>query len=94
MKTTNNRSDAGQPPALILDKGADGSITRPQVQPICGIEGTDFGHYHCCHGEKIDGAVRMVSQGEHRYLITYEDGAATWDIDDWNDARLEVDGPA
>jgi uncharacterized protein YheU (UPF0270 family) len=72
----------------------DGSITWPQVQQICGIEGTDFGHYHYCYGEKIRQALHTITQGEHRYLITYEDGAAAWDTDDWKDARLEVDGPA
>lgn len=72
----------------------DGSITWPQVQKIYGIEGTDFGHYHYCYGEKIEEAVRMVSQGEHRYLITYEDGAPAWVTDDWNEVKLEIDGPA
>jgi hypothetical protein len=71
-----------------------GSITWPQVQKICGIKGTDFGQYHYQYGEKIEEAVRMVSQGEHRYVITYEDGAPAWDTDDWNDVKLEIDGPA
>jgi uncharacterized protein YheU (UPF0270 family) len=72
----------------------DGSITWPEVQKICGIKGTDFGQYHYQYGDKIEQAVRTVTQGEHRYLITYEDGAPAWDTDDWRDVKLEIDGPA
>jgi uncharacterized protein YheU (UPF0270 family) len=71
-----------------------GSITWPEVQKICGIKGTDFGQYHNQYGVKIEKAVRTVSQGEHRYVITYEDGAPAWDTEDWKDVKLEIDGPA
>jgi hypothetical protein len=72
----------------------DGSIAWPQVQNICGISGTDFGHYHYCYGEKIERALQTITQGEKRYLIMYEDGAPAWDTDDWKDVKLEIDGPA
>jgi hypothetical protein len=72
----------------------NGSITWPQVQKICRIRGTDFGQYHDQHGGKIDQVLRAITKGEHRYLITYEDGAPAWDTKDWKDAKLEIDGPA
>jgi uncharacterized protein YheU (UPF0270 family) len=72
----------------------DGSISWPQVQNICDISGTDFGHYHYCYGEKIERALQTITQGEQRYLITYEEGTPAWDTDDWKDVKLEIDGPA
>lgn len=71
-----------------------GRITWPQVQKICRIRGTNFGQYHDQHGGKIDQVLRAITEGEHRYLITYEDGAPAWDTDDWKDVKLEIDGPA
>jgi hypothetical protein len=71
-----------------------GSITWPQVQKICDIKGTDFGQYHYRYGDKIERILWMITQGEHRYLITYEDGAPAWETDDWKDVKLEIDGPA
>jgi hypothetical protein len=71
-----------------------GSITWPQVQKICRIRGTNFGQYHDQYGGKIDQVLRAITKGEHRYLITYEDGAPAWDTTDWKDAKLEIDGPA
>ena len=71
-----------------------GSINWPQVQKICHIRGTNFSQYHDQHGGKIDQVLRAITKGEHRYLITYEDGAPAWDTDDWKDVRLEIDGPA
>ncbi len=71
-----------------------GSITWPQVQKICGIKGTNFRQYRDQYDKKINHAVRMVTQGEHGGLITYEDGAPEWCADDWKDAKLEIDGPA
>jgi len=72
----------------------DGSITWPQVQAICGIEGTDFGHYHYCYGDRIEEAVQAITQRASRYLITYEEGTPAWDTDDWQDVTLEIDGAA
>jgi hypothetical protein len=71
-----------------------GSITWPQVQKICGIKGRNFGQYLDQYHHKINDAVRMVTRGEHRFLITYEDGAPAWETPDWKDAKLEIDGPA
>jgi hypothetical protein len=71
-----------------------GSITWPQVQKICGIKGTNFGHCLDQYNHKINDAVWIVTQGEQRFLITYEDGAPAWETDDWKDAKLEIDGPA
>ncbi|GEO17451.1 hypothetical protein [Microvirga aerophila] len=71
-----------------------GSITWPQVQKICDIKGTDFDRYHSYYEERIEQAVRTVTQGKHAFLITYEDGAPEWCTDDWKDAKLEIDGPA
>jgi hypothetical protein len=71
-----------------------GSITWPQVQKICDIEGTDFDRYHSHYEARIKQAVQTVTQGKHAFLITYEDGAPEWCTDDWKDAKLEIDGPA
>jgi hypothetical protein len=71
-----------------------GNIAWPQVEEICGIKGTNFGQYVDQYSDKIDHAVRTVTQGKSWGLITYEDGAPAWETDDWKDAKLEIDGPA
>ena len=71
-----------------------GSITWPQMQKVCCIRGTNFDQYHNQHCGKIDHVLQVITKGEHRYLITYEDGAPAWDTDDWKDVKLEIDGPA
>lgn len=72
----------------------NGSISWPQMQNICGISGTDFGHYYYCYGEKIERALQTVTRGEQRYSITYEVDTLAWDADDWKDVKLDIDDPA